>query len=56
MTGVQTCALPIYGRNLEFEGVKPDVYVKTGFHDKIKNSDPQLDKALELIMKDLGGK
>jgi tricorn protease len=57
-----SCRLPAWGcytldgRNLEFEGVKPDVYVKTGFHDKIKNSDPQLDKALELIMKDLGGK
>jgi tricorn protease len=55
-----SCRLPAWGcytldgRNLEFEGVKPDIYIKTGFSDIIGNKDPQLDKALEVLLKDIG--
>lgn len=51
-----SCRLPAWGcytldgKNLEFEGVKPDVYVKTGFPEKIKDKDPQLDKAIEILL------
>jgi len=51
-----SCRLPAWGcytldgKNLEFEGVSPDIYVKTGFTDKVKNKDPQLDKAIEVLM------
>lgn len=51
-----SCRLPAWGcytldgKNLEFEGVKPDIYIKTGFTDKIRNNDPQIDKAIEVLM------
>ena len=51
-----SCRLPAWGcytldgKNLEFEGVKPDVYVKTGFPEKVKDKDPQLDKAIEILL------
>jgi tricorn protease len=54
-----SCRLPAWGcytldgKNLEFEGVKPDIYVKTDWYDKIKNNDPQLDKALEVLLKEI---
>jgi tricorn protease len=38
------------GKDLEFEGVKPDVYVKNTFKDRLENRDPQLDKAIDLIL------
>jgi tricorn protease len=38
------------GKDLEIEGVKPDVYVKNTFKDRLENRDPQLDKAIELIL------
>jgi tricorn protease len=41
------------GKDIEKEGVKPDIYVKTTFADRINNQDPQLDKAIEEIMKQL---
>lgn len=41
------------GKDIEKEGVKPDIYIKTGFADRINNQDPQLDKAIEEIMKQL---
>lgn len=41
------------GKDLEWEGVKPDIYVKTGFLDKVKNKDPQLDKAVEVLKKQI---
>ncbi len=41
------------GKNIEKEGVKPDVYVKTTFKDRLEGADPQLDRAIEHIMKQL---
>jgi tricorn protease len=41
------------GKDIEKEGVKPDIYVKTTFTDRINKQDPQLDKAIEEIMKQL---
>lgn len=40
------------GKNIEEYGVAPDVYVKKVITDKIKGTDPQLDKAIELIKAD----
>ncbi|QJD96759.1 PDZ domain-containing protein [Mucilaginibacter robiniae] len=41
------------GKDIEHEGVKPDIYVKTGFVDRLNNQDPQLDRAVAEIMKQL---
>ncbi|MFN8357468.1 MAG: S41 family peptidase [Spirosomataceae bacterium] len=41
------------GKNIEKEGVKPDVYVKQTFVDRLQDKDPQLDKALEELLKGL---
>jgi tricorn protease len=41
------------GKNIEKEGVKPDMYVKTTFKDRLEGADPQLDRAIEHIMKQL---
>ncbi|HEU4469719.1 MAG TPA: S41 family peptidase, partial [Flavisolibacter sp.] len=41
------------GRNLETNGVKPDILVVNSFEDKINGRDPQLDKAIDEIMKQL---
>lgn len=41
------------GKDIEKEGVKPDIYIKTSFTDRVNNQDPQLDKAIEEIMKQL---
>lgn len=41
------------GKNLEKEGVAPDIYVKTTFTDRLEGKDPQLEKAVQEIMKDL---
>ncbi|MBT3241901.1 MAG: PDZ domain-containing protein [Bacteroidetes bacterium] len=39
------------GRNLEQEGVGPDVYVKQTFVDRLQGKDPQIEKAVEHILK-----
>jgi len=39
------------GKDLEIEGVKPDIYVKTTFKDRLEKKDPQLDKAIEEAIK-----
>lgn len=39
------------GKNIEKEGVKPDIYIKQTFTDRLENRDPQLDKAIEEILK-----
>lgn len=39
------------GKNLETEGVAPDVYVGKNFKDRLDGNHPQLDKAIELILK-----
>lgn len=41
------------GKDVEKTGVSPDIYVKTGFTDRLENKDPQLDRAIEEIMKQL---
>ncbi|WP_199138141.1 S41 family peptidase [Pedobacter sp. ASV12] len=41
------------GKNIEKEGVKPDIYVKNTFEDRLQHKDPQLEKAVAEIMKDL---
>jgi tricorn protease len=38
------------GKDLEITGVKPDVYVKNTFKDRLEGKDPQLDKAIDLIL------
>lgn len=41
------------GKDIEKTGVTPDIYVKTGFTDRLESKDPQLDRAIEEIMKEL---
>lgn len=41
------------GKNLEAEGVSPDVFVGKNFKDRLEGNHPQLDKAIEIILKDL---
>ena len=41
------------GDNLEHTGVTPDIYVKEGFKDRLTGKQPQLDKAIAEILKDL---
>ncbi len=39
------------GKDLELTGVQPDIKVVNSFEDKISGKDPQLDKAIEEILK-----
>lgn len=41
------------GQNLEKTGVKPDIYIKNTFIDRQKDNDPQLERAIQEILKDL---
>jgi tricorn protease len=41
------------GKNLELTGVAPDIYVGMDFKDRLNNIDPQLDRAIQEIMKQL---
>ena len=41
------------GKNLESEGVSPDILVNMDFKDRINGRDPQLDRAIEEVMKQL---
>jgi tricorn protease len=41
------------GKDIEFNGVHPDILIINTFEDKINGRDPQLDKAIEEIMKSL---
>jgi tricorn protease len=41
------------GKDIEKTGVTPDINVKTTFTDRLENKDPQLDKAIDEIMKQL---
>ncbi len=41
------------GENLELTGVAPDIYLNTTFKDRLDNIDPQLDRAIEEMMKEL---
>jgi tricorn protease len=41
------------GKDIEKTGVTPDINVKTSFTDRLENKDPQLDRAIDEIMKQL---
>ena len=41
------------GQDLEFLGVKPDIYVKNTFQDRITGADPQLDAAIKEVLRQL---
>ncbi len=41
------------GENLELTGVAPDIYVKNTFMDRIQDKDPQLERAVQEILKQL---
>lgn len=41
------------GKNLEAEGVSPDIYVGKNFKDRLENKYPQLDKAIEVILNEI---
>jgi tricorn protease len=41
------------GKNLEQEGVTPDIFVPMDFKDRLEKRDPQLDRAIEEILKEL---
>lgn len=41
------------GKNIESEGVSPDIYVKNTFTDRLEDKDPQLERAVAEILKDL---
>jgi len=53
------CRLPSWGcftldgENMEMEGVAPDLEVRETFHDRLQNRHPQLDKAIEELLKQL---
>ncbi len=38
------------GKDIEFSGVQPDIKVLNNFDDKVNGRDPQLDKAIEVIL------
>ena len=44
------------GKNLEKTGVSPDIEVDNTFVDRLKGEDPQLEKALEVVMEALRNK
>ena len=41
------------GKDLESTGVAPDIYVKNTFKDRLDGKDPQLEKGIEVILKQL---
>ncbi len=41
------------GRDIEQVGAKPDIYVDNTFKDRVKNKDPQLERAVEEILNQL---
>ena len=57
-----TCRLPAWGcysvvdgKDLENTGVKPDIYVKNTFQDRLEGKDPQLDAAVAEVLSELKG-
>ena len=55
-----TCRMPAWGcysvldgSDLENTGVKPDIYVKNTFKDRLEGKDPQLDAAIAEILKEM---
>ena len=43
----------LQGDNLEKTGVKPDIYIKNTFMDRLDNKDPQLERAVQEILNQL---
>lgn len=41
------------GQDLELTGVAPDIYVKNTVEDRVNDKDPQLERAVQEILKDL---
>lgn len=41
------------GKDLEATGVKPDIYVKNTFEDRVKGRDPQLERAIKEALKQI---
>ena len=41
------------GKDLEMSGVSPDIEVPKNFNDRLKGNHPQLDRAIEEILKEL---
>ena len=41
------------GKDLERTGVQPDILIINSFDDKLNGRDPQLDKAIEEVLKQL---
>ena len=41
------------GKDLEFTGVKPDIYVKNTFKDRLDGKDPQLERAIREVLEQL---
>ena len=57
-----TCRMPAWGcysvidgSDLENTGVKPDIYVKNTFKDRLEGNDPQLDAAIAEILSEMKG-
>ena len=55
-----TCRMPAWGcyniidgADLENTGVKPDIYVKNTFKDRLEGKDPQLDAAIAEVLREL---
>ena len=55
-----TCRMPAWGcysvtdgADLENTGVKPDIYVRNSFKDRLEGKDPQLDAAIAEVLKEL---
>ncbi len=42
------------GENLEKVGVAPDIFVETDFSDRVNGRDPQLERAIQEVMKQVG--
>ena len=54
-----SCRIPAWGcynlegEDLEHAGVKPDIYVRNTFKDRLTGKDPQLDAAIKEVLKQL---
>ena len=48
------CYSVLDGSDLENTGVKPDIYVRNTFQDRLEGKDPQLDAAIKEVLQQLG--
>ena len=49
----ERCYSIVDGSDLENTGVKPDIYVKNTFQDRLEGKDPQLDAAIAEVLREL---